>query len=132
MGITDIDMPGGSGLELIQYVKEEFPNIEKFFLTCHADFQFAQQAVRLGCVDYLLKPVDYSEVDRNLMIAVGRLKEKKIVEEKNEIVLVNQNSLNKQFWLDILRGSVPSNLSSIINFAQKRGVHYSEESLVFP
>jgi len=38
MMICDIEMPQGSGLELYEWVREEYPQTECIFLTCHADF----------------------------------------------------------------------------------------------
>lgn len=57
--ITDIEMPGGSGLELIRWVKENKPDIEAVFYTGHAEFAYVQEALRLGAADYLLKPIEY-------------------------------------------------------------------------
>ena len=55
-------MPDGSGLELLEWVKSYYPNTECIMLTCHAEFEYLRQAMRLGCVDYCLKPVDYEEL----------------------------------------------------------------------
>ena len=54
--ICDIEMPGGNGLELLSWVKEQYPKILTVILSCHDEFTFAQQAVRLTCFDYILKP----------------------------------------------------------------------------
>lgn len=55
--LCDIEMPYGSGLDLAQWVEERSPQTQCIFLTCHDEFSFAQQAIRLHCLDYLLKPV---------------------------------------------------------------------------
>lgn len=60
--ISDIEMPGGSGLELIRWVRETYPDIICIFYTCHADFGFCQEAIRLGASDYVLKPIPYDEL----------------------------------------------------------------------
>lgn len=57
--LSDIDMPGGNGLQLIRYIQDNFPDMPCILITCHADFTYAQEAVRLHCQNYLLKPVDY-------------------------------------------------------------------------
>lgn len=56
MIICDIEMPNGNGLELLSWVKEKYPKILTVILSCHDEFTFAQQAVRLSCFDYILKP----------------------------------------------------------------------------
>ncbi|CAM4014090.1 response regulator [Paenibacillus alkaliterrae] len=75
--ICDIEMPEGSGIELLQWVREHYPEKESVFLTCHSDFAFAQQAVQLGCLDYLLKPVRYSVLEAVIGKALGKLEKKR-------------------------------------------------------
>ncbi|WP_438350317.1 response regulator transcription factor [Paenibacillus sp. FA6] len=53
--ITDIGMPKMNGLELITRIREVKPDIRIVILSCHNEFQFAQQAMRLNVQDYLLK-----------------------------------------------------------------------------
>lgn len=60
--LTDIRMPRLSGLELAEKLRLEGSMAKIIFLTSYADFSYAQQAVRLGAADYLLKPVDEQEL----------------------------------------------------------------------
>jgi two-component system sensor histidine kinase YesM len=62
--ITDIEMPNGSGLELIHWVNENCKDIKSIFYTGHADFRYAQEALRLGAADYLLKPIEYNVLEQ--------------------------------------------------------------------
>jgi two-component system response regulator YesN len=55
--ITDIGMPKMNGLELIGKMKQRKANIRVAILSCHSEFQYAQQAMRLNVQDYLLKEV---------------------------------------------------------------------------
>ena len=52
---TDISMPGMDGLELIQMMRERYPSIRSVVLTCHQDFGYLQNAMRLGAIDYIVK-----------------------------------------------------------------------------
>ncbi|MNO19104.1 Transcriptional regulatory protein DegU [compost metagenome] len=52
---TDISMPGMNGLELIQILNERYTHIRSVVLTCHQDFDYLQQALRLGAIDYIVK-----------------------------------------------------------------------------
>lgn len=52
---TDISMPGMGGLELLRVLKEKYSRIRTVVLTCHQEFDFLQQALRLGAVDYIVK-----------------------------------------------------------------------------
>ncbi|MBO7745313.1 response regulator, partial [Paenibacillus sp. MWE-103] len=53
--LTDITMPGMSGLELIREAHRHDPAIKAVILTCHQDFDYIQEALRLGAVDYIVK-----------------------------------------------------------------------------
>ena len=70
--ICDIEMPNELGTELMAWVTEHYPEIIRIFLTCHSDFRYAAQAVKLQCLDYLLKPVEPEEINGVLRKA-GRL-----------------------------------------------------------
>ncbi|MBR5345870.1 MAG: AraC family transcriptional regulator [Clostridia bacterium] len=60
--ISDIEMPGESGLRLIEYVNGHSANTECIILTCHDEFDYARTAVRLNCIEYLLKPIRYQKL----------------------------------------------------------------------
>lgn len=65
--LCDIEMPGDDGLSLYRWVKEYDSRIECIFLTAHADFQFAKEALRLGSFDYILQPAPYEEIEAALL-----------------------------------------------------------------
>ena len=82
MVVTDIEMPGGSGIELIRWVRENKPCTESVFYTGHAEFEFVHEALRLGVTDYLLKPVEYDTLE-NILLEM----EKKIYEREKSVDL---------------------------------------------
>lgn len=57
LALLDIRMPEMSGIELAGRIKEESPATMIVFLTGYADFSYARQAIRIGVMDYILKPV---------------------------------------------------------------------------
>ena len=71
--LCDIEMPQANGLELFEWVREHFPQIECVFVTCHADFEYIRTALKLGSLDYILKPIDYDELDKVLRKATDRI-----------------------------------------------------------
>lgn len=61
--ITDIEMPEDNGLQLFQWAKERMPILEGIFLTAHAEFEYAREAIQMGGFDYILQPVRYIDVE---------------------------------------------------------------------
>ncbi len=60
--LCDIEMPQGSGLELVSWIREKEMKLVTVFLTSHANFNYANQAIRLEIFDYILKPADPEEL----------------------------------------------------------------------
>ncbi|MFE5320789.1 response regulator [Paenibacillus sp. NPDC056579] len=61
--ITDLAMPVMNGFDLMQEVRERFPHVHMTVLTCHEDFKYIQDALRLGAIDYIVK----TELENDLM-----------------------------------------------------------------
>ncbi|MGQ8872317.1 response regulator transcription factor [Paenibacillus sp. TSA_86.1] len=60
--LTDIRMPGISGLELTEEIQRRWPQCRVIFLTGHSDFEYAYQAFQMNNVRYLLKTEGYDKV----------------------------------------------------------------------
>lgn len=70
---TDICMPGTDGLTMLAALRSEFPNMQVTILSGHPDFEYAQQAIRLGVVRYVLKPSKLAELEGALQEMTSRL-----------------------------------------------------------
>jgi len=55
--LLDVKMPGLGGLEVLQRIKQEHPNIAVIMLTGHGSKRDADEGMQLGAYDYLVKPV---------------------------------------------------------------------------
>lgn len=64
--ITDMRMPGTDGVQLLQLLQEQYPQIKTIVISGYDDFQYAKHALRYKAMDYLLKPVDPKELDSAL------------------------------------------------------------------
>src|SRR5690606_32803069 len=53
--LTDLSMPVMSGIELMREVRQKYPNVQIVVLTLHQTFEYAQEALRLGAIDYISK-----------------------------------------------------------------------------
>ncbi len=71
--LCDIEMPGENGLELLRWVRKEEREIECIFLTCHAKFNYAQEAISLQCQDYILTPAKYEDIGRVIQNVADRI-----------------------------------------------------------
>lgn len=76
--ITDISMPGMDGLAMIAALKSEFPDMEICILTGYRDFDYAQEAIRLGVTRFLLKPSNMGQIEEALEAMGANLKKKNI------------------------------------------------------
>lgn len=112
--ITDIEMPDGSGLELIEQLKNK--NVLSVFLcvTCHPEFEYMRKAMQLGCTDYILKPIEYEEMEQLLKNLVRRIKEQKLGKvnktEIKEISLYEDDKLVLKVQ-DYIRSHLVENMS---------------------
>ncbi|WP_028973695.1 response regulator transcription factor [Spirochaeta cellobiosiphila] len=70
--LCDIEMPKESGLDLYRWILEQHLDITCILLTAHADFLYAQKALKLNVFDYLLQPAPYEEIEEVLSRAVKR------------------------------------------------------------
>ena len=70
--ITDLKMPGASGIDLIRHIRENFKNIEVMMITGYPTIESAVKAVKAGAEEYLTKPF----TDTELLSAVQQVLEK--------------------------------------------------------
>lgn len=68
--ILDIRMPGENGLDLLQNFSEELKNTRVIFMSAYASFYYAQRALKLGALDYLLKPFTVDELTSAVRAAI--------------------------------------------------------------
>lgn len=83
--ITDIGMPNMDGLTLIERLREMKPNVRAAILSCHSQFHYAQQAMKLKVQDYLLKDtLGPSELDALLRQFKSSLDEERLASRQQE------------------------------------------------
>ncbi|MDO4274726.1 MAG: response regulator [Eubacteriales bacterium] len=79
--LSDISMPGLDGLKMIAALKVEFPDMQISILTGYRDFDYCQEAIRLGVTRFLLKPSKLEEIEEALAVMAENLRKKNIVHE---------------------------------------------------
>ena len=124
--ITDIKMPIMDGLKLSEEIRNQYPNIKVMLVTAYDDIRFAQEAMRAGAVDFILKPLKRQEM-REALVRIGNKVEKNENSETIEQIkdylekhytdsTVSLTSVAEVFFLN------PSYLSRI--FKQKTGITF--------
>ena len=64
--LTDIEMPNGTGLQLLEWINEHKEQTVTLFCTSYANFDYAKKAVELHSFDYYLKPIQYEDLQKIL------------------------------------------------------------------
>lgn len=72
--ISDISMTNMDGLAMVAAIKSEYPNIEVCLLTGFRNFEYAQQAIKLGVTRFLLKPSKIDELEEAIEAMIKNLK----------------------------------------------------------
>lgn len=73
--ITDVKMPVMDGVTLVNKVKERYPEVLSIIVSGYPEFSYAQEALRAGASDYLLKPLKPSAFQEGINIIRGKLDE---------------------------------------------------------
>ncbi|MBB6670138.1 response regulator transcription factor [Cohnella nanjingensis] len=137
--ISDIEMPGANGIELLRYIRERSPGTLTIFLTGHARFEYAQEALHYGCFDYVLKPVDHDvlkEIVRRAVQELERRQEQQAFEEtlgKYRRQWTNQLPvLVEKFWQEALAGRLPMSAERLNREFAMYDMPLSAEGRVLP
>lgn len=101
--VTDIQMPGMTGLQLIADIQRRWPKTKCILLSGYSDFNYAKEAILYRTEDYLLKPV----TERDLVATVRRVMEKLRLEWE-EVV-------SRQRLADTLQEHMPTLRSSLLH-----------------
>jgi diguanylate cyclase (GGDEF)-like protein len=98
--ISDIDMGGMSGLELVPRVHSLSPDTVVVMVSGNQDIEFAIRAMRVGAFDYITKPIDLRHVEASVERAINQsnlLKEKR--RDKEQIETLLQQRTEEVHWL---------------------------------
>ncbi|ACT02242.1 response regulator transcription factor [Paenibacillus sp. JDR-2] len=76
--VSDIRMPGLNGIELLNEIAKQKLGTEVILASGYSEFEYAQQALRLGAFDYLLKQIEKEQLLETIMRLRGHLEQKKL------------------------------------------------------
>ncbi len=90
--LSDIRMPQMDGLEMLRQVRRISKNTLVVFITAYALFEYAQEALQNGAIDFIVKPVDYKELEEKLILWEERFfleqeKRSSLIQQQEKIIL---------------------------------------------
>ncbi len=95
--VTDVNMPGADGFELLRVVKQRYPNLVVIIITGYGTIESAVEAIKMGAYDYLTKPI----IDDELRLVVERaLEQRSLVQQCQEL----RDRLEGRYGLDSIVG----------------------------
>src|SRR5437660_7705258 len=80
--LSDVRMPGMSGLELLRHLKDRDPDIQLVLMSAYSSVKDAVEAIQLGAADYVEKPIDFRRLERVLQTVL----EKRHLEHRTRIL----------------------------------------------
>jgi len=89
--ITDIQMPGLNGLQLIKSISQAGVDLPIIVITGYGDKQTLIELIRLGCDDFLQKPFEPDDVCQKVKEVLEKVRENKAIEENKYSELIKQN-----------------------------------------
>ncbi|MBJ6745270.1 response regulator transcription factor [Streptococcus sp. 121] len=119
--LTDVTMPGLTGLEMIQLMKKTYPQIHVIIMSGYQEFEYARQAVSLGALDYLVKPINKKELARILQTLPETQRESETVASKQFLAGI----LSPEDLLDV------ENPRWFVVNPQPLGNYYAREKTIF-
>jgi two-component system response regulator PilR (NtrC family) len=76
--LTDMQLPDGNGLELVEWIQQYCPSVPVAVITAHGNMETAVRALKLGAFDFVSKPLDLAGLRKLVAAAI------KMSEDKNE------------------------------------------------
>lgn len=100
--MCDIEMPQTNGITLLSWIRTNYPQTGCVFVTNYGVFQYAQEAVRLGCLDYILKPITPQQITASIEKCINKLK------HPDKDLYLNQYLPKDRLWHDMLLSYISS------------------------
>ncbi|MCB6730575.1 MULTISPECIES: response regulator [Blautia] len=121
--LTDIKMPHMDGLELSRRAKEENPALQIIIFSGYSDFTFAQEAIRYGVTEYILKPVNPEDFHKVIQKAEKVIEQRKKKESRE---IKGKNFLQQYFLQNYLYSGkleILEKAKDMINLEKWNGWH---------
>ena len=108
--LTDIRMPFMDGLSLAREIRRQYPSVKIAILSGHDEFEYAQQAIGLNVIEYILKPVNKEELTAILLrmhdTMDAELRLRRNVQQLRESYVKSLPMLREKLMQDLMHGVV--------------------------
>jgi len=88
--LSDIKMPGKSGLDLLEIVKSDYPHIPVIIMTAHSDLESATSSFEKGAWEYLPKPFDIEHAIETVSRAITKEKEFEEIHSTSKEIIIGE------------------------------------------
>lgn len=133
--ISDVEMPKGSGFDLLRWLRDCKYQPVVIMLTSYANFDYARQAIEFHCMDYLLKPVSEEALLKTVKAAAAKVLENRKKDESIRLAEYwneNERYLIRQFWREILEQPELLGSDAIAAKARQRHITFDERNQYMP
>lgn len=103
--ICDIEMPNESGISFLKWINARNIDVAFIFISCHAEFSYAQEAIRLQSCGYCVKPLDYMELTEEIQKGITKLNQKRQIEADSQYGaywIKNKEIVVQEWWKNLL------------------------------
>ena len=108
--LTDIKMPLMDGIKLVKAIKTDYPSTLCVVLSGYSEFEYLHTAIQWNVSDYLLKPVDYAEIDKVFERLVHQLEVQRENQQREDILLSRLkkgiHALRKDFFKELFTSAM--------------------------
>lgn len=132
--LSDIVMPGKTGFDIMEFIKDNKLDTKVIMTTAHENFWYIKKALALGAVEYLLKPIQFDALKKAVAAAAEfieseRQKQDYMEKYRESCDLWNSNIpyVVERFWRDALSGRFCLNKNKLTQFFRNVGKPLEEE-----
>ncbi len=126
--LSDVNMPGGNGFELLHVVRRRYPETVVIMMTAYGTIESAVEAIKMGAYDYLTKPI----IDDELKVCVERavsqqalLRENRILKQTLDLRYGLENVVGHDYRMlkmfDLVESVAPSRVTVLVQGASGTG-----------
>lgn len=125
--LSDVCMPGMDGLELCRILHGSYPEIQILLISGYGEVDYLKTAIEVRAVNYILKPVKVTELEKSIAQAVERIRDHQLQNEMAEKLRSSMPILRERFLVRLLEGTI-SRKDAAIEQASFLGIDLQAEN----